>query len=78
MLGLLGFLEIQEMTFCEAVIPTAVPCGERVGVLLERSGELGAGQRLDVRKSVSVDVCAQRRLSAGGRANSRYHESRCR
>jgi hypothetical protein len=60
--------KIYEMLFCEAVIPTAVPCGEHVRVLLKRPCELGACQFLNVNKSVGINIGGKRYLGLNVRS----------
>ena len=48
------------MPGAEAVVPTAVPRRQHIGVLLIGIGELGAGQRLDVDVAVGIDIGAER------------------
>ncbi|MCP1908403.1 hypothetical protein J2R96_000883 [Bradyrhizobium elkanii] len=47
-LGLAGLLDVEVVLARKPVVPTAVPGSEKVGVSLPCSGELRAGQLLNV------------------------------
>ena len=61
--GFFSLCYVHVMLMCEPVVPTAVPSGEPVSVTLPRVGELGAGQSLNVEKSLSIRISTEVDLS---------------
>ena len=57
--GDLAFSVIEKMFVCQPIVPAAIPCGEKVGVLLIGVCELSARQFLNVDVSIGVDVGAE-------------------
>jgi hypothetical protein len=63
----LSLADVHVMFSGEAVVPTAVPGREPVGIALPRIGKLSASQRLDIEIAVGIDIGAEVNLRLRGK-----------